>query len=101
MKKTICTAAFAAFSLFGGLAYAQASNTILVEFQGPGGHSSSNYGRTSALHAASRAVIELQKAGLPLGSCLGILDRISDRGLVEHGAAGWRLPRPAVTRAGD
>ncbi len=68
MKKTICTAAFAAFSLFGGLAHAQASNTILVEFQGPGGHSSSNYGRTSALHAASRAVIELQKAGLPLGS---------------------------------
>ncbi len=41
------------------------------------------------------------RAGLPLGSCLGILDRISDRGLVEHGAAGWRLPRPAVTRAGD
>lgn len=41
------------------------------------------------------------RAGLPLGTCLGILDRICDRGLVEQGAAGWRLPRPVVTRAGD
>ena len=68
MKKPIFTAALLAFSFLGGLAHAQASNSILVEFQGPGGHSSSNYGRTSALHAAARAVIALQKAGLPLGS---------------------------------
>ncbi len=41
------------------------------------------------------------RAGLPPGTCLGILDRIGGRGLVEHGDAGWRLPRPGVTRAGD
>ena len=38
-----------------------------VEFQGPGGHSSGAYGRVSALHAAARAVILIQKA-LPAGS---------------------------------
>ena len=31
------------------------------------------------------------RAGLPLGTCLGILDRICDRGLVDHGVAGERL----------
>ena len=68
MKKLICTAALLASAMLGGLAHAQATNAILVEFQGPGGHSSSNYGRTSALHAAARSVIALQKAGLPAGS---------------------------------
>jgi len=65
MKKAISTAVFFTASLACGLAYSQ---SILVEFQGPGGHSSSNYGRTSALHAAARSVIALQKQGLPLGA---------------------------------
>ena len=68
MKKLISTLVFAAAALSGGLAHAQTSSSILVEFQGPGGHSSGNYGRTSALHAAARAVMALQKAGLPAGS---------------------------------
>ena len=68
MQKLISTLVFAAAALSGGLAHAQTSSSILVEFQGPGGHSSGNYGRTSALHAAARAVMALQKAGLPAGS---------------------------------
>jgi metal-dependent amidase/aminoacylase/carboxypeptidase family protein len=47
--------------------YAQQSGNLRVEFQGPGGHSSGAYGRVSALHAAARAVILMQKA-LPAGS---------------------------------
>lgn len=46
---------------------AQQSGGVRVEFQGPGGHSFGAYGRVSALHAASRTVILLQKA-LPAGS---------------------------------
>lgn len=65
MKKTISTALFLVGSLSGGLAYSQ---SVLVEFQGPGGHSSSNYGRTSALHAAARSMMALQKQGLPAGA---------------------------------
>jgi len=63
--KTIC---LAALTLAGLSAQAQTTGTVAVEFQGPGGHSSSNYGRTSAVHAAGRAVIFLQQAGLPRGS---------------------------------
>ena len=46
---------------------AQQSGNLRIEFQGPGGHSSGAYGRVSALHAAARAVILIQKA-LPVGS---------------------------------
>ena len=46
---------------------AQQSGGLRVEFQGPGGHSSGAYGRVSALHAAARALILIQKA-LPAGS---------------------------------
>lgn len=46
---------------------AQQSGNLRIEFQGPGGHSSGAYGRVSALHAAARAVILIQKA-LPAGS---------------------------------
>jgi metal-dependent amidase/aminoacylase/carboxypeptidase family protein len=46
---------------------AQRSGSLRIEFQGPGGHSSGAYGRVSALHAAARAVILIQKA-LPAGS---------------------------------
>lgn len=41
------------------------------------------------------------RAGLALGTCLAILDRVAERGLVEHGVSGWRLRRRVVTRAGD
>lgn len=51
-----------------GVGQAQTGTSILVQFQGPGGHSSSNYGRTSALHAAARSIIQLQNAGMPMGS---------------------------------
>ena len=64
MKKIFTTALL----LAGCMGLAQAQSSIVAEFQGPGGHSSSNYGRTSALHAAARAMIELQKSGLPAGS---------------------------------
>ena len=67
MTKTFAITLFAASCLIGGVAQAQSTSAILVEFQGPGGHSSGNYGRTSALHAAARAVVELQK-NMPVGS---------------------------------
>jgi metal-dependent amidase/aminoacylase/carboxypeptidase family protein len=51
----------------GTPAFAQQSGGLRVEFQGPGGHSFGAYGRVSALHAAARAVILIQKA-LPAGS---------------------------------
>ncbi len=47
--------------------HAQSSVNVRVEFQGPGGHSFGAYGRVSAVHAAARTVILLQKA-LPAGS---------------------------------
>lgn len=69
MKKTIVSfLCLAACSMASLSAFAQQSGAVQVEFQGPGGHSSSNYGRTSALHAAGRALIQLQQAGLPAGS---------------------------------
>jgi metal-dependent amidase/aminoacylase/carboxypeptidase family protein len=69
MKKTIASlACFAGLALTGMSAFAQQSGTVFIEYQGPGGHSSGNYGRTSALHAAGRTVILLQKAGMPAGS---------------------------------
>jgi metal-dependent amidase/aminoacylase/carboxypeptidase family protein len=51
----------------GTPAVAQQSDSVRIEFQGPGGHSSSAYGRVSALHAAARAVMLMQQA-LPAGS---------------------------------
>jgi DNA processing protein len=33
------------------------------------------------------------KAGVPLGSCLGVLDRLAERGLVAQGVDGWRLAK--------
>ena len=68
MKKLMSTALIVASGLVCGSAFSQEAAPILVEFQGPGGHSSSNYGRTSGLHAAARSIIELQKMNLPLGS---------------------------------
>jgi len=62
---------FVAFAVLAGTAMASSAQTVAtvaVEFQGPGGHSNGNYGRTSALHAASRAVMFIQQAGMPAGS---------------------------------
>ena len=68
MKRRIYSLAFVVgIAAAGTPAFAQQSGNLRVEFQGPGGHSSGAYGRVSALHAAARAVILIQKA-LPAGS---------------------------------
>ena len=68
MKNLVFSLAFAAcVAATATPALAQQSGGLKVEFQGPGGHSSGAYGRVSALHAAARAVILIQKA-LPAGS---------------------------------
>ncbi|GHU27732.1 hypothetical protein AGMMS50256_08220 [Betaproteobacteria bacterium] len=67
MKKTIVSLlCLAALSLASTQAMAL-TETVEVEFLGPGGHSNGDYGRTSALHAAGRAVVKI-KAALPAGS---------------------------------
>src|SRR5690349_22126386 len=66
--KKYCSLAFiVSVVAIGTPAFAQQSGNLRIEFQGPGGHSSGAYGRVSALHAAARAVILIQKA-LPAGS---------------------------------
>lgn len=68
MKRLMYSLAFAvSLTTSGTLAFAEQSGHLRVEFQGPGGHSSGAYGRVSALHAAARAVILIQKT-LPAGS---------------------------------
>jgi len=66
MKRLMLTLAFV-LAAAGTPAFAQTTGGVRVEFQGPGGHSFGAYGRVSALHAAARAVILIQKA-LPAGS---------------------------------
>ncbi len=66
MKRLIYALAFV-LAAAGTSAFAQQSGGVRVEFQGPGGHSFGAYGRVSALHAAARTVILIQKA-LPSGS---------------------------------
>lgn len=66
MKRLIFTLAFV-LAAAGTPAIAQQSGGLRIEFQGPGGHSFGAYGRVSALHAAARAVLLIQKA-LPAGS---------------------------------
>ncbi|MFM8536395.1 MAG: peptidase dimerization domain-containing protein [Acidimicrobiia bacterium] len=68
MKRLIYSIALViAIAAAGTPAFAQQSGGLRIDFQGPGGHSSGAYGRVSALHAAARAVILIQKA-LPAGS---------------------------------
>jgi metal-dependent amidase/aminoacylase/carboxypeptidase family protein len=83
---------------------------LRIEFQGPGGHSSGAYGRVSALHAAARAVILIQKA-LPAGSYQitnltggNSVNSIASDGLVElkltaANAAAYKALVAAVTKA--
>jgi len=66
MTRLICALTFVVAAA-GTPAFAQQSGGVRVEFQGPGGHSFGAYGRVSALHAAARTVILLQKT-LPAGS---------------------------------
>jgi metal-dependent amidase/aminoacylase/carboxypeptidase family protein len=68
MTRLIHALAFVvAVAAAGTPALAQQSGGVRIEFQGPGGHSFGAYGRVSALHAAARTVILIQKA-LPAGS---------------------------------
>ncbi|HEX6164512.1 MAG TPA: peptidase dimerization domain-containing protein [Vicinamibacterales bacterium] len=90
--------------------FAQQSGNLRVEFQGPGGHSSGAYGRVSALHAAARAVILIQKA-LPAGSYQitnltggNSVNSIASDGLIElkvtaRNAAAYKELVAAVTKA--
>lgn len=111
MKRLMYSLALA-FSLLavGAPAFAQPSRHLRVEFQGPGGHSSGAYGRVSALHAAARTVMLLQKA-LPAGSyqILNLtggnsVNSIASDGLIElrlnaTNAAAYKELVAAVTQA--
>ena len=61
MKKTIGAVALAAMGLVSGAALA-ASSTLTVDILGPGGHSNGDYGNVNAVHAAARAVMNVEKA---------------------------------------
>ncbi|NUZ08336.1 peptidase M20 [Piscinibacter koreensis] len=67
MRKALRSLVFAGLAAASLSAFAQQTGGLRVDFLGPGGHSSGNYGRTSALHAAARSVILMQQA-LPAGS---------------------------------
>jgi len=94
----------------GTPAFAQQSGNLRIEFQGPGGHSYGAYGRVSALHAAARAVLLIQKA-LPAGSyqitnltCGNSVNAIASDGLIElklsaGNAATYKALVTAITKA--
>ena len=94
----------------GTPAFAQQSGNLRIEFQGPGGHSYGAYGRVSALHAAARTVLLIQKA-LPAGSYQitnltggNSVNAIASDGLIElklaaGNAAAYKALVTAVTKA--
>ena len=111
MKRLIFSVVVAAAIVAAGRpAFAQQSGQLRIEFQGPGGHSSGAYGRVSALHAAARAVILIQKA-LPAGSYQitnltggNSVNSIASDGLIElkltaANAAAYKELVTAVTKA--
>ena len=49
-------------SLAAGVAMAEVSSVLTVDIAGPGGHSNGAYGRTNAVHASARAIMEIEKA---------------------------------------
>jgi metal-dependent amidase/aminoacylase/carboxypeptidase family protein len=111
MKRLIFSLAFiVSISAASSPAFAQRSGGLKIEFQGPGGHSSGAYGRVSALHAAARAVILIQKA-LPSGSYQitnltggNSVNSIASDGLIEMrltaaNAAAYQSLVAAVTKA--
>lgn len=95
-----------------GTPFAQQSGSVRVEFQGPGGHSFGAYGRVSAVHAAARAVILIQKA-LPAGSYQimnvtggNSVNSIASDGLIElkltaRSAKAYEALVAAVTKAAE
>ena len=110
MKRLIYSLVFLACVAAVTPAFAQQSGKLRIEFQGPGGHSSGAYGRVSALHAAARAVILIQKA-LPAGSYQitnltggNSVNSIASDGLIElklntANEAAYKLLVDAVTKA--
>ncbi len=111
MKRLISSLVFVfAIAAAATPAVAQQSGGLRVEFQGPGGHSSGAYGRVSALHAAARAVILIQKT-LPGGSFQitnltggNSVNSIASDGLIElkltaPNAAAYKELVAAVTKA--
>lgn len=89
MNKALRSLAFAALAVASMSAFAQQSGSLRVDFLGPGGHSSNNYGRTSALHAAGRTAIQIQRT-LPAGSYVIVnltggnsVNSIASDGLIE------------------
>ena len=111
MKRLLFSLAFiTAVAAVSTPAFAQQSGNLRVEFQGPGGHSSGAYGRVSALHAAARAVILMQKA-LPARSYQitnltggNSVNSIASDGLIElkltaPNAAEYKALVAAVTKA--
>jgi metal-dependent amidase/aminoacylase/carboxypeptidase family protein len=111
MKRLIPTLAFI-LALAVVPALAQQSKGLRVEFQGPGGHSFGAYGRVSAVHAAARTVILLQKA-LPAGSYQitnmtggNSVNAIASDGLIElkltaRNAKAYETLVAAVTKAAE
>lgn len=111
MKRLISTLAFI-LAVASTPALAQQSRGLRVEFQGPGGHSFGAYGRVSAVHAAARTVILLQKA-LPAGSYQitnltggNSVNAIASDGLIElkltaRNAKAYEALVAAVTRAAE
>lgn len=110
MKRLIYSLAFI-ISIAAALpALAQQPGNLRIEFQGPGGHSSGNYGRVSALHAAARTVILMQQA-LPAGSYQitnltggNSVNAIASDGIIElklnaRNAADYKTLVAAVTKA--
>lgn len=49
-------------SLAASVAMADVGAVLTVDLAGPGGHSNGHYGRTNAVHAAARAILEIEKA---------------------------------------
>ena len=111
MKRLIHSLAFVvAIAAAGAPAFAEESGGLRVVFQGPGGHSYGSYGRVSALHAAARTVILIQKA-LPAGSYQitnltggNSVNAIASDGLIElkltaPNAAAYKTLVTAVTKA--
>ena len=111
MKRLILSLAFiASIAAAASPVVAQQTGGLKIEFQGPGGHSSGAYGRVSALHAAARAVLLIQKA-LPAGSYQitnltggNSVNSIASDGLIEMkltaaNAADYQKLVAAVTKA--
>ena len=60
MKGKLLVALLGSFA--ASVAMADVSTVMSVDIQGPGGHSNGAYGNTNAVHAAARAIMEIEKA---------------------------------------